>query len=150
MTSKEQNDGSTSDKNLKITLENKCSFCTQSICCTYITHQIDTPRSMKDFDLLLWQISHKNLQFFKDEDGWFLVVNTPCNHLLPNGHCGIYDKRPRICREHSNECCEFDGPAEDDFELFFDSYQSLDDYCRKRFKKWDKRFKKWGFVEKSH
>ena len=142
----EQKDSVLSNKNLKITLANKCNYCAPSICCTYITHQIDTPRTMKDFDLLLWQISHKQLQLFKDEDGWFLVVNTPCVHLLENGQCNIYTKRPRICREHSNECCEFDGPAEEEFELFFDSYQKLDDYCRGRFKKWDKRFEKWGLV----
>lgn len=53
----------------KITTENKCSFCTGSICCTYITQQIDTPRSKSDFEHMLWQISHNNIKFYKDEDG---------------------------------------------------------------------------------
>ena len=124
-----------------ITSENKCGYCTNSTCCTYFTHQIDTPRSMDDFDLLLWQISHQNTQVYKDEDGWFLLINNRCTHLLPDGRCGIYEVRPQICREHSNDDCEFNEPAgASDFELFFPEYRSLLNYCRKRFKNWNKRF----------
>jgi Fe-S-cluster containining protein len=122
----------------KITPENKCSFCTESTCCTYVTQQIDTPRSKADFELLLWQISHAGVEIYKDEDGWFLLFQARCNHLQPNGDCGIYEARPTICREHSNEYCEFDSPAEDGFDLYFDSYDGLLAYCRKRFKRWDK------------
>lgn len=129
---------------VKVTSENKCDLCTGSICCTYITHELDAPKAMKDFDYLMWQVSHENVAVFKDEDGWFLSITQPCVHLLPDGgRCGIYETRPEICREHSNDCCEFDGPAEEDFDLYFDSYESLDKFCRKRFKKWDKRFEKW-------
>lgn len=122
--------------------ENKCSLCHNSKCCTYITQQIDAPRSMHDFDHLLWQVSHHNVCVYKDEDGWYLLFNSPCRHLLPGGGCGIYEERPNICRQHSNDYCEYDAPAEDSFKKFFDSYESLLAYCRKRFKKWDKRFKK--------
>ncbi|HEY5601677.1 MAG TPA: YkgJ family cysteine cluster protein [Gammaproteobacteria bacterium] len=129
-------------KRTKVTPENKCTLCRHSICCTYITHQVETPRSMKDFDYLLWLVSHRNVSLFQDEDGWFLSAANPCLHLQPDGGCGIYEKRPQICREHSNDCCEFDGPAEEDYKKYFDSYASLDQYCRKKFKKWDTRFKK--------
>ena len=78
------------------------------------------------------------------EEGWFLLTNSPCTHLLPDGRCGIYEKRPLICREYDNQDCEFNTQAgEEDFELYFPSYESLDRYCRKRFKHWDQRFKKW-------
>lgn len=127
---------------IKITTDNKCSHCLGSKCCTYVTQQIDAPKSKADFDYLLWQISHKNIQLFKDEDGWFLSILQPCLHLLADGGCGIYDVRPMICREHSNEYCEFDSAAEEGFDLFFDGYDSLNNYCKKRFKKWDKRFSK--------
>ncbi|MGM0593582.1 MAG: YkgJ family cysteine cluster protein [Pseudomonadota bacterium] len=129
-------------KKKKIRPEEKCSLCHDSKCCTYITHHLDTPRAMSDFDVLLWQLSHRDVQAYKDEDGWFLLINTPCQHLLPGGGCGIYDERPQICRDHSNDYCEYDAPAEDGFELYFDGYDSLLAYCRKRFKGWDKRFKK--------
>lgn len=123
-----------------ITPENKCSFCVGSKCCSYITQQIDTPRSMEDFDRLLWQISHRDIQVFKD-DGWYLLVNNPCLHLQADGRCGIYHERPQVCRDHTNDYCEYDAPAENDFELFFDSYASLLAYCKKRFKNWGRRRK---------
>ena len=126
---------------IPITAENKCGFCRGATCCTYFTHQIDGPRSMEDFDLLLWQIAHHNTQVYKDSDGWFLLVNTRCRHLLPGGRCGIYETRPQVCREHSSADCEFEGPAgADDFDLFFPDYEALWDYCRRRFKHWDRRF----------
>lgn len=123
-------------KKIKITPENKCSFCTASKCCTYVTQQIDTPRSKDEFETLLWQVSHKNVSAYKDEDGWFLLFDTPCDHLQPGGMCGIYDARPEVCREHDNDYCEYDAPAEDGFDLYFPDYESLLKYCKKRFKKW--------------
>ncbi|ALP54715.1 hypothetical protein Tel_03220 [Candidatus Tenderia electrophaga] len=119
-----------------MTPETKCGFCTASKCCTYITHQIDGPRSKAEFDYLLWQVSHERVAVFKDDDGWFLLINNPCTHLLPDGRCGIYATRPQICREHSNDNCEFDANMEEEFELYFDSYEALLRYCKKRFKRW--------------
>lgn len=120
--------------------ENKCSLCVGSKCCTYLTQQIDTPRSMADFDVLLWQLAHRDVQAYQDEDGWFLLINNPCRHLLHDGGCGIYHSRPQICRHHSNDFCEYDAPAEAGFKKFFADYDSLEHYCRGRFKRWDKRF----------
>ena len=133
---------------LKVTTENKCDLCTGSICCTYITHEIDKPKKMKDYDYILWQISHNNIAVFKDDDGWFLSIKQSCSHLKPDGGCGIYEVRPDICREHSNDSCEFDGPAEEDFDKYFDTYESLDTYCRKKFKNWDIRHEKWAEKKK--
>lgn len=121
---------------IKLTAENKCSFCTNSKCCTYVTQTIDAPRSKEDFEYLLWQVSHQNVSVYKDEDGWCLLFDTKCQHLQPNGACGIYDVRPQICRDHSNDYCEFDAPAEDSFNLFFPNYDSLLKYCKKRYKRW--------------
>jgi Fe-S-cluster containining protein len=79
---------------------------------------------------------------YKDEDGWFLLINNSCRHLQPGGRCGIYETRPQVCREHSNDGCEFEGPSgEEDFELFFRDYEALLAHCRKKFKSWDRRFK---------
>lgn len=134
----------TRNQNLVLTSENKCSHCQGAKCCTYVTEHIDTPRSMEEFDTLLWQVSHENIQLYKDEGSWFLLINGSCAHLYPDGRCKIYEVRPQICREHSNEDCEFEDMAgEDDFDLLFPDYKSLDDYCRKKFKTWDKRFERW-------
>lgn len=119
-----------------ITPENKCSHCKQSICCTYITQEIETPKSMHDFDNLLWQVAHDNISVYKDESGWFLLIAARCQHLQSDGRCGIYATRPNACREYSNDYCEFDAPAEESFELYFKDYESLLVYCQKRFKSW--------------
>lgn len=115
----------------------KCQRCTNSKCCTYITQQLDTPRSKYDFEILLWQVSHEGVGAYKDSDGWFLLVEGRCGHLQPNGNCGIYADRPTICRSHDNDFCEYDAPAEDGFDLYFPDYPSLLAYCKKRFKKWN-------------
>lgn len=130
-------------KGVKITPENKCSFCRGSTCCTYVTQALDTPRSMDDFDVLLWQVAHPNVEIYRDEGEWYLCFTaTRCTFLQPGGRCGIYETRPQICRDHDNDGCEFEGQAgEADFELYFPTYETLDAWCRKRYKGWDRRFK---------
>lgn len=114
----------------------KCDLCTNSKCCTYVTQQIDTPRSKYDFEILLWQVSHKKVKAYKDSDGWFVLFEADCTHLEHDGRCGIYEDRPTICRTHENDFCEYDAPAEEGFDLYFPNHQSLLTYCEKRFKKW--------------
>lgn len=123
---------------IKLTPENKCGFCTNSKCCTYVTQAVDAPRSKYDFEHLLWQVSHENVSVYKDEDGWCLLFDTVCRHLKPSGRCGIYDIRPQICRDHSNDFCEFDQASEEGFDLYFPTYESLLRYCKKRFKRWER------------
>ena len=114
----------------------KCDLCTNSKCCTYVTQQIDTPKSKYDFEILLWQVSHEGVGAYKDEDGWFVMFEARCNHLSFDGRCNIYHDRPTICRSHSNDYCEYDAPAEDGFDLYFPDYDSLLAFCKKKFKKW--------------
>ena len=114
----------------------KCDLCTNSKCCTYVTHQIDKPRSKYDFEILLWQVSHDGVGAYKDEDGWFLMFEARCQHLLGDGRCNIYEIRPTICRSHSNDYCEYDAPAEEGFDLYFPDYKSLLKYCKKKYKRW--------------
>lgn len=118
--------------------EVKCAHCPGSRCCTYVTQAIDTPRAMADFDILLWQLAHEKVEVYQDEDGWYLTFLTPCRFLEADGRCGIYATRPRICRDHDNDWCEFDADPADDFKQYFRNYEELDAYCRKRFKGWDK------------
>ena len=123
---------------VEITPETKCSFCVGSKCCSYITQEIETPRKKYDFEHLLWQISHENIHVYQDDDGWYLMIMTTCLHLQSNGGRGIYERRPQICRDHSNDFCEYDEPAEKSFKKYFDGYESLHKYCKKRFKKWER------------
>ena len=86
--------------------------------------------------MLLWQVSHENVEIYQDEDGWFLLFKSSCQHLLSDGGCGIYETRPQICRDYSNEWCEFDAPAEGGFKRHYRNYGELLVYCQKRFKSW--------------
>lgn len=124
-------------KDIPITPENKCSFCTGSICCTYITQKIKAPHTKLDFSNLLWMVSHENVALYKDEEGWSLLIDGKCSHLQANGHCGIYDTRPQACRDYSNDYCEFDAPPIEASKKYFPDYDSLLAYCRKKFKNWD-------------
>lgn len=130
----------------KVSIDKKCSKCKKSICCNSINQQVDAPRSLEDFDHLLWQVSHENINIFKDADGWFLHIHSRCQHLGDGGVCGIYETRPFVCRVYDNEHCELDTPIPEAAEMFFSNHDEFEKYCRKRFKKWDKRFKKRGYV----
>lgn len=116
--------------------ETKCSFCVRN-CCTYITQKIPAPRSKTDFSYLIWQVSHQDVEAYKDSDGWHLMFRSKCEHLLPNGRCGNYEKRMQICRKYSNTYCEFDAPAEDGFKQNFKNYDALLAYCKQRFPNWE-------------
>ncbi len=119
-----------------IPLENKCSRCLQGTCCTYITEALGTMRSKAEFEHLLWQVAHENIEAYKDKDGWFLLIRGKCEHLGPSGGCNIYDDRPQICRDYDNDWCEFDEPAESHFTYYFRNYSELLSYCQQRFKRW--------------
>jgi Fe-S-cluster containining protein len=120
-------------------LNNKCIEC-NSACCRYFTIKVPAPRTIRDFDGLLWQLSHKNVKAFKDSTGWHLLIYNYCSHLTDNGECAIYECRPITCREHSDENCEYDTPISESAMLFFSDHMSLDNFCKKKFKTWDKRF----------
>lgn len=113
--------------------------CNQS-CCRYITEKIHAPRTIHDFDGLLWQLLHRHVKAFKDSSGWHLLIYNACVHLNRNGKCSIYENRPLTCRRHSIEKCEYKYSIEKTSLIYFDSFRSLENYCRRKFKTWDSRF----------
>jgi Fe-S-cluster containining protein len=129
-----------------IKIDKKCAKCKQSICCTSINQKVDAPRSLEDFDHLLWQVSHENINIFKDADGWFLHIHSRCQHLRDGGICAIYETRPFVCRVYTNDHCEYDSPIPEAAEMFFSNHEEFEKYCRQRFSQWDNRFKKRGYV----
>ena len=101
-----------------------------------MTEALGAPRSKVDFEHLLWQVSHRGVEAYKDESGWYLMFHGRCEHLQSNGGCSIYADRPKICRDYDNDWCEVDEPAHKHFELYFKNYAELLGYCKKRFKRW--------------
>ena len=84
-------------------------------------------------------MSHRDIRIYKDGGSWYLLVENSCTHIQADGRCAIYDDRPQICRDYSNDYCEFDASAEESFELYFRDYAGLLAYCRSRFKRWGQR-----------
>ncbi|MCG7497995.1 YkgJ family cysteine cluster protein [Vibrio sp. Of7-15] len=111
---------------ITINTENKCGYCSAKHCCNYITQKIPEPETQKDFDHLLWQVSHHNISVFEDATGWYLMIETPCEHLTHQGKCNIYQHRPQVCRDYKNTFCEFDYANDTShFIHFFVDYDSF-------------------------
>ena len=88
----------------KMTESEICLAC--HTCCKYVTVVIDSPRSKDQRDSYGWYLSHKNVEIYIDHDNdWNLLFKTPCNNLLPDGACSIYETRFDICREYESDSC---------------------------------------------
>jgi len=87
-----------------------CDYCVGK-CCRYFALPFDAPTTHADFEYIRW----------------YLLVHTKCKHLLDDNRCGIYDRRPQICREYSTDDCEFD----DDFayERYFETPEQIHEYA---------------------
>lgn len=93
--------------------EHPCHACTA--CCNYIALQIDEPTTNREYDYIRWYLFRPNVKVYVDWDGdWHLQVDSDCQHLLPNGLCGTYETRPKICRDFGWRDCEKhnEDPAE--------------------------------------
>ncbi len=86
---------------------NVCEHCTAK-CCRYFALPIDTPDSWKEYDYMRWYLLHQRASIFVEDTTWYLIVHTPCRHLQEDNRCGIYHTRPQICREYSNQDCEYE------------------------------------------
>lgn len=92
-----------------------CLTC--ALCCSYIAVEIDAPSSVKSATEILWHLYHHQVSVYRDsDDEWVVQFETRCRHLLEDNKCGIYETRPHICREYSEESCEVN--AEDEGTTF--------------------------------
>lgn len=96
--------------------ENLCEYCTAK-CCRYFALPIDTPEEFEDLEYIRWYLLHDRASVFKEDDDWYLLVHTVCEHLQPDNRCGIYATRPQICREYTTDNCEYDDNWTYDFYL---------------------------------
>jgi Fe-S-cluster containining protein len=119
-----------------------CHAC-GATCCRYVGIALERPRGQDDRDLIHWYLSHKNLCIYVDKDGdWWIQVDTDCRHIAPDGGCGIYERRPQLCRNYQAATCERadaegDNIAEfttvEEFERFFElNYRVVGDKLRRK------------------
>ncbi len=105
-----------------------CEHCT-ALCCRYIALPIDTPRKRSDFDDIRWYLLHEGVSVFIEDGDWYICITTTCRHLQPDHRCGIYETRPRICRDYSTEGCDYHS-GDYGWEQHFTCPEHLDEYLR--------------------
>jgi Fe-S-cluster containining protein len=120
--------------------DDTCTRC-DAMCCKYVAIEIDKPTCRRDFEDIRWYVAHKNVEVFTEDGGWFVQFHTPCEKLLADNRCGIYETRPKICRSYSTDGCELTGDP-DEKELLFTSPEQVDAYVKKTLKKKTKTSKK--------
>ncbi|USN45996.1 MAG: YkgJ family cysteine cluster protein [Candidatus Woesearchaeota archaeon] len=96
---------------------NLCKGC--SNCCRYVAIEIDKPVTESDYDEIRWYLLHKDMYVFIDHDNeWYVQFNTKCKQLRPDGSCNIYERRPQVCKEYSQDNCERYGDEQAEKFLF--------------------------------
>jgi len=106
-----------------------CEKCNAQ-CCKYVCMEIDTPENEEDFDDIRWYLAHKNVNVFIEEEGtWCIEFLTPCEFLGEDNKCKNYENRPKICRDHSHEECDFyNGSTE---KHTFRNVEEFNEYLKK-------------------
>lgn len=105
-----------------------CDRCS-ALCCRYFSLGIDTPETPEDFDNLRWYLSHEAVHIFIEDGDWYLSVQTPCKHLQDDNRCGIYEDRPKICRQYSTDNCDYHVGSYD-YEHYFTTPEQLEAYAQ--------------------
>lgn len=103
-----------------------CDYCTAK-CCRYFALPIDTPTEQADFEYIRWYLLHERASVFTEDEQWYLLVHTQCQHLRDDGRCGIYETRPQICRDYSTEACEYDDDWT--YERYFETPEQIQEYA---------------------
>ncbi len=106
-----------------------CEGC--SICCRYATVELDIPKNKDDIDEIRWLILHDIVVMVDEEGSWLVLIPNVCKELSPEGRCMIYEKRPILCRNYSQEDCEkYAGENVAEFrtvDQFFEYMKSMPD-----------------------
>lgn len=112
--------------------KNLCGVCT-GLCCRYVALPLDTPEDRNDYEDIRWYLCHENMSVFVEEGAWYVNIMNKCRHLSEEDYkCGIYEKRPRICRAYDNGECDL-AEGEYDYELYFTDDKQMDEYIKVKF-----------------
>jgi Fe-S-cluster containining protein len=69
---------------------------------------------------------HDRASVFTEDETWYLLVHTDCKHLQPDNLCGIYETRPKICREYSTKNCEYEDNWV--YDRYFETPEQVEEY----------------------
>ncbi len=105
--------------------ENLCEYCTAK-CCRYFALPIDPPETFEELEYLRWFLLHDRASVFKEDDDWYLLVHTTCEHLRDDNRCGIYATRPKICQDYSFNNCEYEEDSV--YDLYLETADQVWEY----------------------
>lgn len=105
-----------------------CGRC--SICCRYVTVEIDKPKTKENIDEIRWYLLH-GVNVCLDGDGeWMVYLPLKCKALSKKGKCNIYPKRPIVCQKYTqNECDRYDQKSSK--EIIFKDEKKFLKYVKK-------------------
>jgi Fe-S-cluster containining protein len=107
-----------------------CDQCS-ALCCRYFALPLDNPTTVRDYDNIRWYLCHENVVVFVEKRQWYIGIMSRCKQLQPDNRCGIYQTRPRVCREYTTDTCDYHG-GDYQFEHLFTSAEQLRDYAEKK------------------
>ena len=73
-----------------------------------------------------WFLLHEHATVFVEAGSWYVCVHTVCKHLQDDHRCGIYETRPKICRDYTTDNCEY----EDDwvYDQYFETPEQVEEF----------------------
>jgi Fe-S-cluster containining protein len=105
-----------------------CRGCVK--CCTYITVEIDAPRTPWEYDQWIWALHHRGVQLYVERpERWSLHFETRCAQLGADGRCAIHGRHPVMCREYDPRTCERWLPLAD-IRAWFDDAAGFERWIR--------------------
>ncbi len=104
-----------------------CDYCTGQ-CCRYFCLPIPTPEIQDDFDVLAAYLEHERALAYVSRRVWYLLIKTVCTYLQADYRCGIYETRPRICRQYTTDTCEYNEGW--DFDQVFHLADQIREYAQ--------------------
>ncbi len=123
-----------------------CEHCTGH-CCKYLALPLEKPKTARDFDDMRWYLLHEGITIFVEEGEWFIQVATKCQQLMPNNLCGVYETRPKICREYEAGECDYSGGSYE-YDHLFTHVDQIEAFAKEALKKRRQRKKKASPTQK--
>jgi len=120
-----------------------CANCPAK-CCHDLVLVIDKPKTKRDVKHYTWQLQYDTVRIAITGKKWHTVYEGRCIYLNENNLCTIYDRRPKLCREHNPPNCEHYSKW---YDVMIETPEELRDYLkaekkRKKAKQKEKRKKK--------
>lgn len=109
-----------------------CAKC--SACCFNVSVEVDAPEDDNDVDQYVWLLLHEGVTMYVEGGDWHVEFKCRCKALAADGTCGIYEDRPKICRDYCPSECLRHGEG-DFFDEYFKTPQELLGYWKNKGKK---------------